>query len=335
MNFLSRLRRKSRSKDAISVVTRAFHDHAYIDHFIEYYLALGFDNIYILFEANQKPLQIRAKYRTCVKIIQHDRPSNDSANDVLRFLPMFFNEIETDWFLLCDSDEYLYLKNFKSIREFLEFIPDDVGQAFFQWVMIENFSHMKDDFNLLDLASTHKSYMNNYVKPFVRKDTIICNRTSHNFSHRGKDYAFWRYTDNRDMMASNVAANFVDTTYPFMIHFHTRSLVNMFIKGFSCGYEEKSMLSNIGSALRGYERDQNVDQLLNCFHKARLPFCHSQLGDIGDFDYAFSPMDSNIEIGKDELILRELSHDHRLDYSLLEAIIKDLDKNYGMTFKRG
>jgi hypothetical protein len=98
------------------VITRAFYEDAYLDFFIQYYTALGFDNIVILkadtdrFQDYKPPrpdgiLTATGGCTSRIDII----PVENEGNNILKTHYSYYADKEYDWILNIDTDEFLVI----------------------------------------------------------------------------------------------------------------------------------------------------------------------------------------------------------------------------------
>lgn len=120
------------------VITRAFYEDAYLDFFIKYYTALGFDNIVILkadtdlFPDYQPPLEedlLTAIGRTSrIDII----PVENEGNNILKTHYSYYADKEYDWILNIDADEFLVIDLEKypgGIKEYIYRLTNRLADA--------------------------------------------------------------------------------------------------------------------------------------------------------------------------------------------------------------
>jgi hypothetical protein len=129
------------------VYSRFIYDVCYLDFFIEHYLKLGFDKIYILYH-DFVDYKLPDKWRDVVHIIDVENEGNKIPN-------MYFNRIsqDMDWVLHVDSDEFLYIhKKYHTIHDFIKQKLNDhskINIFQFSWVWIHKFSTYSNNGSLL------------------------------------------------------------------------------------------------------------------------------------------------------------------------------------------
>jgi hypothetical protein len=305
---------------AVDLVVRFFYEHIYAEHYIQYYLSLGFDRIYILMSIDQEPYAITNEK---VTIIPHSYFGNDVYHHLDKLLPASGN-----WTLFCDADEYLYLKDFPNIQTFLETIPTDVEQIYFQWGLIENFAHMQGTSDLFNCLSTNNMYSNSFIKSMVRLNTKNIGKvTPHCCLDISNNYLWNTYV----LFHSNHAVDIDNytSTYPFLIHFHTRSLQNIFIKGIITHLTDSKKNMYIIKLQKDIS-EKNLTNILR-YQKFKLPFCHAN-EKIVPINIRLSGIiiDYNLENKQ----LETLCQKNNINYSDLVEIIKQLHTKYNAQFRK-
>ena len=133
------------------IVTRAKNEHGFLENFIDHYLNLGFDFIFIFIENDQKYSVRNQK----IAFIKH----NYKGNDVI---PFIFGEFlqqpnikkKVNWVLHVDIDEFLFLKDNMKIHEYIsKYYKTNIGQFIFKWAMIENFRSISSENDFQDIAN--------------------------------------------------------------------------------------------------------------------------------------------------------------------------------------
>ena len=165
------------------VVSRAFYEDAYLDFFIKYYLAIGFDEIVIL-KADTDPKYNLPKYNLPEELSKDQKlrvkilPVDNTGNLILQeHYDVFINEHpecrkDIDWVLNIDCDEFLILdweKYQGGIGNYLDIYlqelvdngmvdtKEQIQQLKYRWMCIT-----KLDNKLQEQIQTIKTYLDNY-----------------------------------------------------------------------------------------------------------------------------------------------------------------------------
>lgn len=128
-----------------------------IPFWIEHYIRLGFDHIYIIDDGSTNPIT-NSNYKNKVTVVRIDIPfdtfySGNFKNSIFYDADIFasfqkskqiyllnvFKKIygqNIEWLFICDADEFLYLGDVNDIYEYMNkySIHDDIGCISFQWL---------------------------------------------------------------------------------------------------------------------------------------------------------------------------------------------------------
>ena len=101
------------------VYTRTFYESPYINFFIEHYLKLGFEKIFIL-KTDDLDIKINNKFLDFIEIINVENNGDGTLNankDIIKS--------DYDWFFNVDNDEFLFLDSqYSNIKEYVKNILD-------------------------------------------------------------------------------------------------------------------------------------------------------------------------------------------------------------------
>ena len=134
------------------VYSRLFYDLPYINYFIDHYLNLGFDKIFLL-HADNLTYDIPLKFKDKIFI----KKVKNTGDDMLKEHGSLIKQSGMDWSLCVDCDEFLLLnKNFKGIKDFISKKDknNDLSLFNFRWGMVEKF----DCFEVKNLNELLTSY---------------------------------------------------------------------------------------------------------------------------------------------------------------------------------
>ncbi len=140
----------------------------YLEEWLEHHIELGIDCIYLI--STDKDYQsmmdfvASSKYKNNIKLYHYQ---DFKRGWQIRCYNSHFKNIEEDWLLILDSDEYLYLNAYKNIHDFLSLADHEVGQIQFPWLNLTTteYTHNKT----VDILNQPTGYASDHVKSMVRR----------------------------------------------------------------------------------------------------------------------------------------------------------------------
>lgn len=167
----------------VRVVARAFYEDAYLDFFIQYYLAMGFDSVVIL-KADGIPIPNMDKYpEGKVECIMVD----NTGNGILDKYKSYYIDQTYDWILNIDADEFLVIdmEKFPNIQAYLEDISVrlDPDQIMFWWICVNKLTCWSPDrqepVTMLDyIGGDYTLDFYKYVKCMARPSRVNQNKVT-------------------------------------------------------------------------------------------------------------------------------------------------------------
>ena len=173
------------------IYTRSFYESPYINFFIEHYLKLGFEKIFIL-KTDKEELKINKNFLNYIEIKEVENKGNTVLNDNINLV----KNSDFEWFLTIDIDEFIFLdKKFSSIKEYVSYILEkkpNTNMIFFRWLMVNKFGNKNILFE--DLIKNYKINKNSYIKSIARTNLNIKNVNPHLSWLKDKNYQiFFEY----------------------------------------------------------------------------------------------------------------------------------------------
>jgi len=307
----------------VDLVTRFYYEDLYIEHFINYYLALGFDHIYILWQNDQNPPpNLDNKF---VTIIEH----NYKGDDVIKKIPELI-VASSEYTFICDSDEYLYLKNYENIQEFLKTIPNDAEQIFFHWANVVNFSLFEKKVDLFEILESNKLYVCPQIKSIIKTEKLYCKNIvigSH-FMYNVKSY-LWNNCVEPKSRHETDATIYYKSDYPFIVHFISRSMQNNFIKCLSTHFINKKICDVDNFKLM--VREKKISEIKKIY-KFSLFFGHVGRNEMPSINLNFKKTLINFE--EENKLLESICEKNNIDYLDLVDYMKKMDKEYSHLFQK-
>lgn len=258
------------------VVVRAFYEDAYLDFFIKWYLALGFDRIDIL----------KADHD-----IHGDGGINTNSNDKVRIIPVantgnqilidmyhVFRDLEFDWVLNIDADEFLMIDRNKYPNGIRDMVADvetwmigkgvpasNLQMMVFNWICIDKLDikpgsgtngacTMQD---MIDGYPLHAySYIKSFVKPIELPEKIIdCNNCHNMITMANKVYGGQTGGRVCHILGDSITEvtkhrQHVNTTtnnfkWGFILHLNTRSIANALTKSLVTQLRRRKQIADL------------------------------------------------------------------------------------------
>jgi len=307
----------------VDLVTRFYYEDLYIEHFINYYLALGFDHIYILWQNDQNmPPNFDNKF---VTIIEH----NYKGDDVIKKIPELI-VASSEYTFICDSDEYLYLKNYKNIQEFLKTIPNDADQIFFHWANVVNFSLFEKKVDLFEILESNKLYADLRIKSIIKTEKLYCKNIvigSH-CMYNVKSYLWNNWVESKPIHKTD-AKSYYTSDYPFIVHFISRSMQNNFIKCFSTYFLPKKIYDI--DNFKDIVREKKIYEIKKIY-KFALFFGHLNFIELPSINLNFKKILINFE--EENKLLESICEKNNIDYLDLVEYMKKIDDEFSHLFQK-
>lgn len=327
----------------ICVYTRTFYESPYINFFIEHYIKLGFDKIFIL-KTDNLDLKVDNKYFDFIEILNVE----NKADETLALNIDIIKESEYQWFLNIDNDEFLFIDSkYSNIKEYLLNILNerpDVNLIFFRWLIVNKFNNK--NITMENLIKNYKITKNINIKSFI-KNSKLKSLTSHLGIFEDNNYKI--YFENLNNLENKPKHNLNNNSYndSCIIHVHTRSFNNLIIKSIITKFKEKKI--NNKDCFKNFINNeefkdindqgllQELKKLIGAkfhlpFHQIKIELLKNNLflENFKLFDYESKFLDEDEEKKNLELILKKNNINIQNYYSLSERIIKIIEdkKNF-------
>ena len=305
------------------VVTRAKHENGYLDNFIDHYLNLGFDFIYIFIEKDQCYNIKNPK----TSFIKHHYKGN-------KVIPFIFNKFlidsskkkEIDWVLHVDIDEFLFLQDNIKIHEYInKFYRENIGQFIFKWAIIENYRSIDSENDFQNIANQCKLYSNSRYKSMIQLKYL--NRGGHpHYAITKKD----TYLDNikikgklRGFCREN--NNYANT---ILVHYESRNLENVFVKALVTNLRGKKIRPDI------IHQKYSINEMIKSVSKLRLPFDNAKENILNKNNIPKIQFNTNTKIDNKIIhdMLKKVCNSYNVDYNTVIDYIKKLELEYSKHF---
>ena len=162
----------------IGVCIRAKDEDKIIVDWVRHYVKLGFDRIIIYDNLSQNPIKKILDKKNLlitnkIKVFIDDIPY---SNQPIIYQKAIDRNKDLDWLLLCDADEFLWIKD-GNIKDFLSKYHDDVCTVLINWLVygtskLEKYDTSKTIFEQFIYREKYNHFWNQFVKSFVRPKLI-------------------------------------------------------------------------------------------------------------------------------------------------------------------
>lgn len=154
----------------------------YIEEFVKYHLALGFEHIFIYDNEDEpKYEKILEKYKRSITVF-HIPGKYNQYNAYYHFINeiLFKNEIITHVAII-DIDEFIVLKQHNNICDFInEFIKDDCEGIAMNWRFFGSSNKKeKENIPITERFTLREKDGNIHIKTLFKKDNLKCLNTMH------------------------------------------------------------------------------------------------------------------------------------------------------------
>ena len=161
----------------IGVCIRAKDEQKIICDWVNHYLKLGFDKIFIYDNMSEPSIEYSLKEKFLLNekvIIKID--TFPHSNQPVIYQECIDQNKHLDWLLLCDTDEFLWLKE-GTIKEFLSKYSEDTCTVLINWLVygtsnLQTYDRNKTVFEQFILREEYSHFWNIFVKSFVRPKLI-------------------------------------------------------------------------------------------------------------------------------------------------------------------
>lgn len=292
------------------VYSRFYYDTPYVEFFIEHYLNLGFDKIYLL-QGDNVPYKLPNRFRNKVTI----KRVKNLGNEQLPIHDHIVKNSGMDWVLCIDTDEFLMLDNkFTNIKDYLTYTTTQnkkLTSIYFRWGVVEKYNNVECN-DITDLINRHHLYSNHNIKTMAKVNVLSSIHHPHIVKTRGKSRILFEgdiLTKHNANIARDEKIKDISYDEAFLLHLHTRSIKSLVIK---CLSNSNSNRTNITSSLQSkiIKRPDEFEQLLethagkniqevfklftSCIGvKANIPFHHAKYETIHK-DYILDKYNMNL-----------------------------------------
>ena len=153
----------------VGVCARVKDEQRIIRDWVRHYLRFGFDRVILYDDGSNPPVKETLADNTDDRVIVIDTPT---ANQGEAYRDGLARCKDLDWVLLCDADEFLWTDG-RDIKSYLASAPEHVGTILVHWLTygtsgIQKMHPHMSIFRQFTMREPYTSYLNGYVKSFVR-----------------------------------------------------------------------------------------------------------------------------------------------------------------------
>lgn len=197
-----------------------FRDEArYLDEWITYYLAAGVRHLYLYNNLSvddyKSVLARHIEAKTVTLIEWPHKPASPAAEEdcILRTIGRY------EWVGFLDADEFVVVKDGRSIPDYLKDFPDAPGVALHWYYFGSNGHRTRPSTGVIEAYVRRQSEPNRHVKCFVRPERVAQNRNSHCWFFRG---ARWAVDENGKPVLGSVSTP--TAARAWINHYYCKSL---------------------------------------------------------------------------------------------------------------
>lgn len=256
------------------VVVRAFYEDAYLDFFIKWYLALGFDRIDILKADHDIHGDGGISTDDKVRII----PVANTGNQILIDKYSVFRDLEFDWVLNIDADEFLMIDRVKYPNGIADMVRDVEGwmvdkgvpasnlqMMAFNWICIDKLdikpgSGTNGTCTMQDMIAGYPLHVYSYIKSFVKPIELPINISDENNCHNmvtipNKVYNGCNGARTCHVLGDcitevakhrqNITATTSNFKWGFILHLNTRSMANALTKSLVTQLRRRKQIADL------------------------------------------------------------------------------------------
>jgi hypothetical protein len=162
----------------IGVCIRAKNEQKIICDWVNHYLKLGFDKIFIYDNMSEPTIESSLKEKNLLndKVFIKIDTFDHWGGQTIIYQECVDQNKDLDWLLLCDADEFLWLKE-GTIKDFLSKYSEDTCTILINWLLygtskLQTYDKTKSVFEQFTLREEYNHFWNKFVKSFVRPNLI-------------------------------------------------------------------------------------------------------------------------------------------------------------------
>lgn len=222
----------------IGVCIRAKNEHKIICDWVKHYLDLGFDKIFIHDNLSEPSIETTLLDKNLLNekvFIKIDTYPHAGQAPVCQ--ETLNNNKDFDWILLCDADEFLWIKE-GTIKDFLSRFTDDTCTVLINWLVygtsnLKTYDRNKTVFEQFTRRNKYSNFWNVFVKSFVRPNLIEKFGTVHittNIKYKAKNIYGETVNVSKEGKCDNRDRKLSDNSPVVLVHYMTLDFESMLEK---------------------------------------------------------------------------------------------------------
>ena len=240
------------------VLTRMYHEYAYVNYFVSWYLSLGFTRIYIICTEDENERNYSFAFDEQVKpFIEVFYDETSVHPDLLmdRYFELLRRKNHT-WILSVDNDEFLMLpQKYRNVQSFVQDMYfrcniSTIDMFQLHWAIVEYLGPKCPEVDIKTLLNQTIIHHSPLTKSLFR----IANAQNVRHSHYPtffKRHNATIYIDHK--IVHNVTVQYEPNHYSyktaFLLHIRTRGLSDNLMKAMTSHFEEKKLVGKITTLL--------------------------------------------------------------------------------------
>ena len=236
----------------VGVCIRAKDEQKIICDWVNHYLKLGFDKIFIYDNMSEPCIESSLKEKNLLNdkiFIKIDTCQH--SNQPVIYQECINENKDLDWILLCDADEFLWLKE-GNIKDFLSKFSKDTCTILINWLVygtsnLQKYDTNKSIFEQFTLREEYKHFWNGFVKSFVRPKLIEKFGNVHltyNNNYNVCNIYNNILTIDEPIKCDYPDTNLCDSTHVVLVHYMTLDFESMLNK------RNKNAIQHLGFSLK-------------------------------------------------------------------------------------
>jgi hypothetical protein len=310
------------------VYSRFFYDAPYIDYFLDHYISIGFDKIFLL-QGDNIPYTLPKKFKD--KVFIH-KTKNERRQ--LGQYDWLIKQSGMDWCLSVDTDEFLLLEDkYANIQDFVNSKTSkfkNLNIFYFRWLNINKYDNL-DIPDLRSLLLNYKLFSAKPIKTMFRVKNLLSVHRDHLCQVKPKPEIYFEEEILKRQSNNHKLCN-ASYTESCLVHLHTRSIQSLVIKALVSKFCDKkisqlSLFKNFIEQSFTFSPEKLLQSFIGSIGpKAEIPFRQANHQIIDTFDYRLCFNDINnlnselVDLNLERILVKNIFKDLKLDFDRFDDI---------------